>query len=85
LGEDELKDGKVRIKELGLRDGHPEKEGVLVSLPEVVAEVQKRLKRKLELDQIAMDATGLKVTGGSTEEPSEEATKTGVSGLSLEE
>ncbi|KUJ20076.1 histidyl-tRNA synthetase [Mollisia scopiformis] len=45
LGEDELKEGKVRVKALGLPDGHPEKEGVLIQKSELVAEVQKRLAR----------------------------------------
>ncbi|KAG0645714.1 Histidyl-tRNA synthetase [Hyphodiscus hymeniophilus] len=45
LGADELAEGKVRVKALGLPDGHPEKEGVLVEKQALVAEVQKRLQR----------------------------------------
>jgi len=45
LGQDELAAGKVRVKVLGLSDGHPEKEGVLVETEELVTEVQKRLQR----------------------------------------
>ncbi|KAF2274965.1 histidyl-tRNA synthetase [Westerdykella ornata] len=45
LGEDELKDGKVKIKKLGVRDPKdPEKDGVLVPKEDLIPEVQKRLK-----------------------------------------
>ncbi|KAL1996638.1 hypothetical protein VTN49DRAFT_7503 [Thermomyces lanuginosus] len=46
LGEDELAAGQVRVKELGLEKGHPEKEGVLVDIKNVAEEVQKRIARK---------------------------------------
>lgn len=44
LGEDELKDGKVKIKVLGIKDeNNPEKDGVLVARKDMIAEIQKRL------------------------------------------
>ncbi|KAF7592193.1 Cytoplasmic and mitochondrial histidine tRNA synthetase [Aspergillus hancockii] len=46
LGEDELAAGKVRIKEMGLEEGHPEKEGVLVDLAVLPDEVKSRLAKK---------------------------------------
>lgn len=46
LGDDELAAGKVKIKELGLEEGHPEKEGVLVDLTSLIPEVKTRLARK---------------------------------------
>ncbi|KAK6586388.1 hypothetical protein PZA11_001445 [Diplocarpon coronariae] len=64
IGEDEVAQGKVRIKEMGLRDGHPEKEGVLIDLANIAVEVKQRLKRKADLDQFVMEADGLKVVGG---------------------
>lgn len=64
LGEEEVAQGKVKIKEMGLRDGHPEKEGVLVNLDDLVAEVKQRLRRKAELDDMTKQAEGLKVVGG---------------------
>jgi len=64
LGEEELKQGKAKIKEMGLKDGHPEKEGVLVDLANIAAEVQHRLQRKAELDDITQRAEGLKVVHG---------------------
>ncbi|KAI9727701.1 MAG: Cytoplasmic and mitochondrial histidine tRNA synthetase [Chrysothrix sp. TS-e1954] len=44
LGEDELKAGKVKIKEMGLPDGHPEKDGVPVEKDNIVEEITKRLR-----------------------------------------
>lgn len=43
LGEDELAAGVVKIKEMGLPDGHPEKNGVDVKLADLVGEVRSRL------------------------------------------
>jgi histidyl-tRNA synthetase len=43
LGEDELAAGKVRLKILGLPDGHPDKEGQLVEKDKLVEEVRKAL------------------------------------------
>lgn len=64
LGEEEMAQGKVKIKEMGLRDGHPEKEGVLVNLSEIVEEVKQRVSRKRELDGLVGRAEGLKVVDG---------------------
>ncbi|EKD19196.1 uncharacterized protein L3040_009363 [Drepanopeziza brunnea f. sp. 'multigermtubi'] len=64
IGEDEVKQKKVKIKEMGLREGHPEKEGVLVDLENVAVEVKQRLKRKADLDSLVQEADGLKVIGG---------------------
>lgn len=36
----------MKIKELGLEEGHPEKEGVLVDLTSLIPEVKARLARK---------------------------------------
>ena len=44
LGEDELAQGKMKIKQLGLPDGHPEKEGVMVQQADLVAEIKNRLR-----------------------------------------
>jgi histidyl-tRNA synthetase len=73
LGEDEVAQGKVKIKEMGLQEGHPEKDGVLVNLSELVSEVRQRLRRKAELDAMTQRAEGLKVVGGVKGEPDKEA------------
>lgn len=46
LGEEELKGGKVKIKEMGLPEGHAEKDGVEVEMDKLVQEMQKRLEGK---------------------------------------
>lgn len=48
LGEDEQAQGKVKIKEMGLPEGHPEKDGVMVGMGDLVGEVRGRLRRKAE-------------------------------------
>ncbi|KAL3434881.1 hypothetical protein BDV09DRAFT_185488 [Aspergillus tetrazonus] len=45
LGEDELAAGKVKLKELGLPEGHPEKDGTLVSREDLVEEIKKKLNK----------------------------------------
>ncbi|KAI9828675.1 MAG: Cytoplasmic and mitochondrial histidine tRNA synthetase [Thelocarpon impressellum] len=52
LGEDELAEGKVKIKEMGLPEGHPEKDGVLVKEAELVEEVRWRLVRKRDAEDL---------------------------------
>jgi histidyl-tRNA synthetase len=44
LGEEELKEGKIKIKVLGIKDeNNPEKDGILVDRSSMVAEIRKRL------------------------------------------
>ena len=50
LGEDELAQGKVKIKEMGLEDGHPEKAGMVVEMQDLVREVEERLGWQRERD-----------------------------------
>lgn len=69
IGEDEMAQGKVKIKEMGLREGHPEKEGVLVALTDLVPEIRKRLERKVTLDSLVKEAEGLRVVDGIKGEP----------------
>ncbi|KAF2230770.1 histidyl-tRNA synthetase mitochondrial precursor [Viridothelium virens] len=44
LGGQELSEGKVKVKEMGLPEGDPEKDGVLVQMENMVQEVQKKLQ-----------------------------------------
>lgn len=46
LGEEEVGRGEVRVKEMGLGEGHGEKDGVVVGMGELVGEVRGRLERK---------------------------------------
>lgn len=63
LGEEELAAGKVRIKEMGLEQGHPEKEGVEVELTSLVSELRSRLANKQpgEVDTLAQQLQGAQV------------------------
>ena len=63
LGEDEQAQGKVKVKEMGLPEGHPEKDGALVDLTDLVEEVQRRLQKKVETDEMIISANGLKIAG----------------------
>ncbi|KAK0515987.1 hypothetical protein JMJ35_002021 [Cladonia borealis] len=46
LGEEEVGRGEVRVKEMGLEEGHGEKDGVVVKMEGLVGEVRGRLERK---------------------------------------
>lgn len=58
LGEDEMKEGKVKIKEMGLPEGHAEKNGVDVELAKLVEEIKWRISAKntRELGALVEDA-----------------------------
>ncbi|KAJ4414747.1 Cytoplasmic and mitochondrial histidine tRNA synthetase [Gnomoniopsis sp. IMI 355080] len=64
LGEEELAAGQVRLKQMGLSDNHPEKEGVLVAITELPGEIRRRLDQIERLDQLAVNASGLRVVDG---------------------
>ena len=62
LGEDELAEGKVKLKQMGLSEDNPEKEGVIVSREGLVAEVKKRLTKLADgLDEAAQIVAELKL------------------------
>lgn len=84
IGEDELAAGKVKIKENGLLEGHPEKNGVLVDLSDLVSEIKKRIDRKALLDNMTRRADGLKVVDGIRGEPEKLQASTGEAEQSTE-
>ena len=59
LGEDEQAQGKVKIKEMGLPEGHPEKDGVMVNLADLIPEVRERIQKKTESEQLVAGVNGL--------------------------
>lgn len=63
LGEEELAAGKCRIKEMGLPEGHAEKEGVEVTLEALVPELQARLAKKQDgvISSLAQQLQGTSV------------------------
>jgi histidyl-tRNA synthetase len=58
LGEDEQIAGRVKIKEMGLPEGHPEKDGVLVDIKDLTAEVKRKLEMKAETSGQLADLVG---------------------------
>ncbi|KAK2611088.1 hypothetical protein N8I77_004464 [Diaporthe amygdali] len=64
LGEEELANGQVKLKQMGLDDGHPEKEGILVPIPNLVSEVHRRLEQLRRFEEMTVDASGLRVVDG---------------------
>jgi len=72
LGDDEVKAGKCKIKEMGLPDGHAEKEGVMVELADLETEVKRRLERQGGTAGLAEGVNGMNL-----EEAAREAPKTG--------
>lgn len=61
LGDDELAAGKCRIKEMGLPDGHAEKDGVLVELANLEEEVKQRINSRGGNASLAQRLNGLSV------------------------
>lgn len=49
---------------MGLPEDHPLKEGELVSLDNLIEEVQVRIARKKQLDSMTQQAEGLRVVDG---------------------
>lgn len=66
LGEDEQAQGKVKIKEMGLPEGHPEKDGVMVSTTKLVQEVRARLEKKALSNGTLSAMSSLSVEDGSS-------------------
>lgn len=69
IGENELAEGKVTLKENGLREGHPQKSGVSVNMSDLVSEVKRRLEQKAKMDSMIIKGEGLRVVDGIRGEP----------------
>lgn len=64
LGQEELAAGQVKLKQMGLSENHPEKEGVLVAIPDLTNEIRRRLDQMARLEQMTQSASGLRVVDG---------------------
>ncbi|CAN8098826.1 unnamed protein product [Discula destructiva] len=64
LGEEELAAGQVKLKQMGLLDNHPEKEGVNVAINDLPGEIRRRLDQIDRLDKMTISASGLRVVDG---------------------
>jgi histidyl-tRNA synthetase len=71
LGDDELAAGKCKIKEMGLPEGHSEKDGVLIEMAKLEDEVRERVRRDGGKGLLAEGVNGL-----SLEEEARKAAKT---------
>lgn len=49
---------------MGLGDNHPEKEGVLVAITDLANEIHRRIDQLERLDQLTVNASGLRVVDG---------------------
>lgn len=49
---------------MGLGDNHPEKEGVLVAISDLASEIRRRIDQLERLDQLTVNASGLRVVDG---------------------
>lgn len=64
MGEEELAAGQVKLKQMGLADNHPEKEGVNVAISDLAAEIRRHLDQIDRLDKMMINASGLRVVDG---------------------
>ena len=95
LGEEEQAMGKVKIKELGLQEGHPEKDGVLVDLSDLIPQVRRRLANKaieeggdggmkmleMKVEEMKMKEGGEDDGGGATNGMQQEPVKSQADGV----
>ncbi|KAI9679994.1 MAG: Cytoplasmic and mitochondrial histidine tRNA synthetase [Caeruleum heppii] len=58
LGEEEQARGMVKVKEMGLPEGHAEKDGVLVEVERLVEVVKERLRRKRDVEGVVEGVGG---------------------------
>lgn len=67
LGDEELAAGKCKIKEMGLPEGHPEKDGVLVEMANLEAEVKARVDKlkAAEVNALAGKVKAVSLEGGA--------------------
>ncbi|KAK4952389.1 Cytoplasmic and mitochondrial histidine tRNA synthetase [Elasticomyces elasticus] len=72
LGDEEIAQGKCKVKEMGLPEGHPEKDGVLIDLANLEEEVKQRLSKLGGAATLADSVNGM-----SLDEAAREAAKTG--------
>lgn len=59
FGDDEIANKQVKIKEMGLPDGHPEKDGVVVEISNLVDEVKRRIANRTDVEVLTQVTDGL--------------------------
>ncbi|KFY31080.1 hypothetical protein V493_01444 [Pseudogymnoascus sp. VKM F-4281 (FW-2241)] len=61
FGEDEIAKKQVKIKEMGLDEGHPEKDGVVVDISNLVDEVKRRIANQTDVGSLTEKAESLTI------------------------
>lgn len=69
LGEEELKAGKCKIKEMGLPEGHAEKDGVLVEMANLEKEVKDRIAKSGGPSSLAEEVANMDLSQAAAEAP----------------
>ena len=69
LGDDELAAGKCKIKEMGLPEGHAEKDGVLIEMAKLEGEVKSRVVKKNADAGLAAGVNGMGLESAAVDAP----------------
>lgn len=69
LGEDELANGKCKIKQMGLPEGHAEKDGVQIDLANLEVEVKKRIATSPDSASLTNGLGGMSLNEYAAEAP----------------
>lgn len=69
LGDDELAAGKCKIKEMGLPEGHAEKDGVLIEMVKLEDEVKARLGKEASDGGLTAQLNGMDIGTAAAEVP----------------
>ncbi|TIA18216.1 histidyl-tRNA synthetase [Aureobasidium pullulans] len=76
LGEEELKAGQCKLKEMGLPDGHPEKEGVPIAMDKLEEQVKEVIERSRLAQLNSVEAVADKLDTTNLDEAAAAAPKT---------
>ena len=76
LGDEELSRGVCKLKEMGLSEGHPEKEGVEIRLDELEQSVRERIEKSKRIGVDGVDEVARRMDVSGLDEAAAQAPKT---------
>jgi histidyl-tRNA synthetase len=76
LGEEELKAGQCKLKEMGLPEGHPEKDGVPIAMDKLEEQVAAKIEASRQAQLTGVDAVADKLDTTNLDEAAAAAPKT---------
>jgi histidyl-tRNA synthetase len=76
LGEEELKAGQCKLKEMGLPEGHPEKDGVPIAMDKLEEQVAAKIEASRQAQLTSVDAVADKLDTTNLDEAAAAAPKT---------